>query len=66
MLQVMAYGEEPDGPSAAIAAFDATRNMIQVQFNSPEDAASLDVDYKHTIDVSLREPLRVAKAKIAE
>jgi Fe2+ transport system protein FeoA len=71
VVEVMMFGEDVDGNSDAIKTFDATRNMIQIQFNSPQDVPAshvgpFDFEYNHTIDVSLRDCLRDVKTKIAE
>jgi hypothetical protein len=71
VVEVVMFGDDVEGASDAIKTFDATRNMIQIQFNSPQDVPAshvgpFDYDYNHTIDVSLRDCLRDVKAKIGE
>ena len=68
----MEYGDSVTGPSPAIAEFDATRNMISVQFNTPVESSGkqpaggiVDYEYNNSIDVSLRDSLQTVKAKIA-
>ncbi len=64
--QVMAEGDDLNGPSAAMSAFDSMRNVATINFNDPKAAVVDGPEYTLAAVTNLRNTLESVKADIAK